>query len=639
MAGIPKTVCFRLEPDPAAAERLADLARRYQAMRRHAYRRLAKGQRVVAADLRRLTVAPSLPADYINEAILDAQDTLRRHVQGLLERLPRRIEKLQTRIAEYTRLIPTVGRGRRRGLRQKLRRCMRWLYELQRIQDAKDGKKAQLTKAYVARRVFGGKENFAWLCRGGPSEKERRRILGEWGLRRRAYFARRGRRREAHGNEYFQIAWDPDGRPVGVHIAIAITPVGRRPRTEYIEVPLRSRHRDLREFRDLTEPPDGAAPVPWTGMVVRRCRTPERHVEERGGRLRPTGRPCPGCRFYLHASYEAPAPAPLEPTGGVVGVDLNASARHVLACAHVGPDGNLKSVQSFSLTPTRRERRALARRDRRRLQGREYQGVRRDKRPVVPRDRIRKFIETAAFRIVQYAREHQAAIALEDNLFKEKPLRGQGYRATRRLLARWPVRTTQALIERAAGRLGVPVLRVPAAYTSRIGLAKYAPLHNLAVHQGAATVLGRLGAAALRGLPDDPEERDARLRERLRRWACDLERLPKAWTTALSASGPGSPKGPGRGRRKKPGSAKPPSAAKLWEGAARRAETMLRARGARSPSALKAFLCAPAQPQPGVRGACGRGSRGHPQPPVCTTGGRMQPLPLPPRGPRLCRGP
>jgi len=559
-----RTVSFRLLPEgPEDAEEAASALRRWSAVFRHAFRRTAAGRPTRSADLP--AWAKTIPSEFYFSAVRDAGEAVKRTREGLPERARRHVEAVHRRVKYLRRQAdaPSVSPRRRARLRARARRLLRkarlyrqYVAVLESLAAAPKAERPALRQRLEAlearipgRVVFGGRARLKRLASRSLTPAERLRLRGEWRIARTSRLVRDGRAREPAGNG--GVRWDRDAGTVAVQVGVS---PGR-----WVVFRFRSRHRDLDAFREHIR--HGR---PWRMTLLRRCRRPERHAE--------TARPCPACRFYMQASFRTPAPPTVsDASRGALGVDLNAHGRYALAWALVGPDGNLRATGRVGFALSARDRRALARLDRKRLKGREYQGVGRRKRPVITQARMRKFLETATIRVVRLAAHHGVPLVFDPGLFQGKGdfVRGRGHRHTRRLIRRWPVRTVISLLHRAAERLGVEVREVRERHTSQISAVKYAPLCNLSVHQGAALAIARRGLGF-------------------------TERLPRAWL-ALSASGPGSSRGTRRGKaseaRVRRDSAKDARASAGAEsplaGAARRAERVGRSLGW---SCLKGFL-------------------------------------------------
>lgn len=155
---------------------------------------------------------------------------------------------------------------------------------------------------------------------------------------------------------------------------------------------------------------------------------------------------------------------------GVLGVDINAHPYH-LALAVVEPDGNLRKYTTISLEE--------AIRIRERYNGRPIESI------------LSTFYWKVAHQVVDLAKNEGVAIAIENIFNLPKGFRGDGNKRLRRILHRFAYRSILDRIVRVASREGVEVWGVNPAYTSVIGMLKYAPMYSLSKDVAAAYVIGR----------------------------------------------------------------------------------------------------------------------------------------------------
>jgi IS605 OrfB family transposase len=156
---------------------------------------------------------------------------------------------------------------------------------------------------------------------------------------------------------------------------------------------------------------------------------------------------------------------------GVLGVDINARPLH-LALAVVEPDGNLRKYTTISLEEVIRIRE--------RYKGKEKYS-----------NYLDNFYWQVAHQVIDLAKNEGVAIAIEDISNLPKGFRGDGNKKLRRILGRFAYRSILERIVRVASREGVEVWGVNPAYTSVIGMLKYAPMHSLSKDVAAAYVIGR----------------------------------------------------------------------------------------------------------------------------------------------------
>jgi len=155
---------------------------------------------------------------------------------------------------------------------------------------------------------------------------------------------------------------------------------------------------------------------------------------------------------------------------GVLGVDINARPFH-LALAVVEPDGNLRKYTTISLEEAIR--------------------IRERYRRESSANALNNFYWHVAHQVVDMAKNEGVAIAIENIFNLPKGFRGDGNRKLRKVLHRFAYRSILDRIVRVASREGVEVWGVNPAYTSVIGMLKYAPMHSLSKDVAAAYVIGR----------------------------------------------------------------------------------------------------------------------------------------------------
>jgi IS605 OrfB family transposase len=156
---------------------------------------------------------------------------------------------------------------------------------------------------------------------------------------------------------------------------------------------------------------------------------------------------------------------------GVLGVDINARPLH-LALAVVEPDGNLRKYTTTSLEEVIRIRE--------RYEGKEKYS-----------NYLDNFYWQVAHQVVDLAKNEGVAIAIEDISNLPKGFRGDGNKKLRRILGRFAYRSILERIVRVASKEEVEVWGVNPAYTSVIGMLKYAPMYSLSKDVAAAYVIGR----------------------------------------------------------------------------------------------------------------------------------------------------
>ncbi len=179
-------------------------------------------------------------------------------------------------------------------------------------------------------------------------------------------------------------------------------------------------------------------------------------------------------RYYTYITFEVPLPkVEIGFESGAIGIDLNAFPSHI-AWAEVSKDGNLIS---YGEIPT----------------------------PHLFDGRKRKRDYWAwqyAHEVVRVALEKRKGIVLEDLKIKERGFRGDYTgRKSRRIKHNFSYRKLKEKIVHLARRYGIAVKEVNPAYTSVIGMLKYAPQLSLTKDIASAWVIARRGLGLSEGVP------------------------------------------------------------------------------------------------------------------------------------------
>ncbi len=179
-------------------------------------------------------------------------------------------------------------------------------------------------------------------------------------------------------------------------------------------------------------------------------------------------------KFYSNISYEEIIPAlTYTKDNGVIGLDINASPFHI-ALANVSKDGNLISYKSISLheliDKTKNQREYL--------------------------------LWQIAYKVINYAKENEEAIAIERLRDLNKGYRGDGRAKLRKRFQQWSYKSLLNKIKILGQRNGIQVIEVNPAYTSIIGAYKYCPQYLIDKDVAGAYVIGRRGL----GYKDDVPE-------------------------------------------------------------------------------------------------------------------------------------
>ncbi len=168
--------------------------------------------------------------------------------------------------------------------------------------------------------------------------------------------------------------------------------------------------------------------------------------------------------IYAFTSFEEEIPKEpiITKKSGIIGIDINANPFH-LAIATVKLDGNLESHQKISLHNL-----------------------------IDKTKNQREYISwQIAHQIVETAIIQDKAIAIEKLEKMSKGYRGNGSKKLRKRLQQWIYKGILGKIKAVAKREGVQVIEVNPAYTSIIGMLKYAPQHNIDKDTAGAYVIGR----------------------------------------------------------------------------------------------------------------------------------------------------
>jgi IS605 OrfB family transposase len=181
---------------------------------------------------------------------------------------------------------------------------------------------------------------------------------------------------------------------------------------------------------------------------------------------------------YGSVSFEIPTPeVRYTKENGVIAIDTNASPIH-LAIAEVSKTGELVSYQTISLHHLL----GLSQ------NSKDYQ----------------EWI--LAHQIVNLAVEKGKAIAIENLKKLKKGMRGDGKAKLRKILHNWNAKKFLQKLKRVAMLKGVEVVEVNPAYTSVIGMLKYAPQLSIDKDIAGAYVIGRRALGFKEDMPKNYEK-------------------------------------------------------------------------------------------------------------------------------------
>jgi IS605 OrfB family transposase len=181
---------------------------------------------------------------------------------------------------------------------------------------------------------------------------------------------------------------------------------------------------------------------------------------------------------YGSVSFEIPTPeVRYTKENGVIAIDTNASPIH-LAVAEVSKTGELASYQTISLH--------------------NLIGLSQNSKDH------QEWI--LAHKIVDLAIQRNKAIAIENLKKLKKGTRGDGQAKLRKILHNWNAKKFLQKLKRVAMLNGVEVIEVNPAYTSVIGMLKYAPQLNIDKDVAGAYVIGRRALGFIEDMPENYEK-------------------------------------------------------------------------------------------------------------------------------------
>jgi IS605 OrfB family transposase len=180
-------------------------------------------------------------------------------------------------------------------------------------------------------------------------------------------------------------------------------------------------------------------------------------------------------KFYANISYEDHIPeVKYTKENGIIGLDINASPFHI-ALANVSRDGNLMGYKSISLH--------------------ELIGKTKNQREYL--------LWHIAYQVINYAKENEKAIAIENLKKVSRGYRGDGKAKLRKRLQQWSYKSLLNKIKVLGLRNGIQVIEVSPAYTSIIGTYKYCPQYLIDKDIAGAYVIGRRGLGYKDNVPEN----------------------------------------------------------------------------------------------------------------------------------------
>jgi len=299
--------------------------------------------------------------------------------------------------------------------------------------------------------VFGGKRLFEKLCKNHLTGKAKEKLKKQWRELRQGTLISIGSRHEtAQGNLLLRFV-ELDGK---LHLRIT---TGNR---EFIYA------------RVLREPSNSKDKwLTFMAMLLESWQTKNYFAYTVELKLRNE-------EVYGSVSFEIPKPkVKYTKENGVIAIDTNASPIH-LAIAEVSKTGELLSYQTISLH--------------------HLLGLSKN-----AKDHQEWIL---AHQIVDLAIQKNKAIAIENLKKLRKGRRGDGKAKLRRILHQWNAKKLLQKIKRVAMLKGVEVIEVNPAYTSVIGMLKYAPQLSIDKDVAGAYVIGRRALGFKEDVPENYEK-------------------------------------------------------------------------------------------------------------------------------------
>jgi IS605 OrfB family transposase len=297
--------------------------------------------------------------------------------------------------------------------------------------------------------VFGGKRLFEKLCKNHLTGKLRERLKKQWKEQRQGTLISIGSK-EDKGNRLLRFE-DKDGQ---LHLRITI---GNRKfiYAKVLREPSNSKDKWITFMVMLLESWQTQNYFPYT--VELKLREGE---------------------VYGSVSFEIPTPkVRYTKENGVIAIDTNASPIH-LAIVEVSKTGELVSYQTISL------------------------------HHIIGLSQNSKDHQEwiLVHQIVDLAIQKDKAIAIENLKKLKKGIRGDGKATLRKILYNWNAKKFLQKLKRVAMLKGVEVIEVNPAYTSVIGMLKYAPQLSIDKDTAGAYVIGRRALGFKEDMPENYEK-------------------------------------------------------------------------------------------------------------------------------------
>jgi IS605 OrfB family transposase len=299
--------------------------------------------------------------------------------------------------------------------------------------------------------VFGGKRLFEKLCKNHLTGKAREGLKKQWRELRQGTLIAIGSKHEAVKGNLLLRFMELDGK---LHLRIT---TGNR---EFIYAKV------------LREPSNSKDKwLTFMAMLLESWQTQSYFAYTVELKLRDG-------EVYGSVSFELPTPkVKYTKNNGVIAIDINASPIH-LAIAEVSKTGELVSYQTISLH--------------------HLLGLSQNSKDH------QEWI--LAHKIVDIAIQRNKAIAIENLKKLKKGMRGDGKAELRKRLHQWNAKKFLQKLKRVAMLKGVEVIEVNPAYTSVIGMLKYAPQLNIDKDIAGAYVIGRRALGFKEDMPENYEK-------------------------------------------------------------------------------------------------------------------------------------
>jgi IS605 OrfB family transposase len=299
--------------------------------------------------------------------------------------------------------------------------------------------------------VFGGKRLFEKLCKNHLSGKAREKLKKQWRELRQGTLISIGSRHEAVKGNLLLRFMELDGK---LHLRIT---TGKR---EFVYAKV------LREPSNTKD-----KWLTFIAMLLESWQTQNYFAYTVELKLREG-------EVYGSVSFEIPTPeVRYTKENGVIAIDTNASPIH-LAIAEVSKTGELLSYQTISLH--------------------NLLGLSQNSKDH------QEWI--LAHQLLNLAIEKGKAIAVENLKKLKRGMRGDGKAELRKRLHQWNAKKLLQKLKRVAMLKGVEVVEVNPAYTSIMGMLKYAPQLSIDKDVAGAYVIGRRALGFKEDMPENYEK-------------------------------------------------------------------------------------------------------------------------------------